>query len=942
MEEISYIGEHLLPGQIGHFLLVLALSSLVLSIGAYIFSHFTREEEQRTFDVLGRLGFFIHIFSIFGMVAVLIHIMTNRYFEYHYVWAHVSDHLPFKYIFSALWEGQEGSFLLWLFWHAVLGLVLIFTLKKWERSVLPVLGSVQFFLLIMILGIYIGDDLKIGSNPFLLFREVNPGIPLFSNPDYLSLIEGKGLNPTLQNYWNIIHPPTTFLGFASVTIPFCFAIAGWIRKEYREWIRLALPWALFSAGALGTGILMGGAWAYEALSFGGYWSWDPVENGILVPWLVLVAGLHGNIIAKSTGQSIKATYVFYSIAFLLTLYSTFLTRSGILGETSAHAFTEMGLETLLVGFVLFYILLTVVIYLLFGKHLKNPPQEESISSREFWMFIGSLVLVFSAALITFTTSIPVWNKLVELGGNLFNADWSTLIRDVPIDRVAHHNRFQIWVAVFIASLTGIAQWLRYKEKNWTNVQRNFFRHIAIQLLSALILSLIFNIWVKANSIPYFMLLFCGLFAVISNLDYLIVKLKTKLKLAASVFAHTGFAIMVIGSLVSGINKSYLTSDPFTMKEVFDPTDERLNKNLYLIKDRPRFIKDYQISYLGDTLIDHNRRYNIQFTKIDEDGETEEVFKVHPYITYNREMTEMANPNPDTKRYLDKDIFSHITGAPAEHISVEDAKNQEDSLNYVEYSFVEQQPLQIDSCCQLILRGITMQPQHKDYEAEAGDIVFGVIIDIVSDQGQQRYQANPMIAIKRGTYIYNYPVQIDDLHLKIRLSNNAIDQVLPSENAIQYKIFELQQGQEFKFHDYQILFKGFDREPSHINYTPEPEDIAVGAILEIRKDETLVDIGNPIFLIRDRETMIVRDYRPNSQLSFQFTNINPEKETAEIRIGRIETPRILSVSIATDVPRSDFIVLEAIVFPGINLFWFGSILMLSGAFLAAYRRWRLNK
>ena len=179
-----------------------------------------------------------------------------------------------------------------------------------------------------------------------------------------------------------------------MTIPFCYAIAGFWRKEYKEWILMAMPWGLFATAILGTGILMGGAWAYEALSFGGYWSWDPVENGVLVPWLILVAGLHANLIAKHTGHANKMTFALYSLAFFLTLYSTFLTRSGVLGETSAHAFTELGLEWQLVIFMLFFLAFSLFWYIRRYKDVPKPQREEQIYSREFWMFIGSLILVF--------------------------------------------------------------------------------------------------------------------------------------------------------------------------------------------------------------------------------------------------------------------------------------------------------------------------------------------------------------------------------------------------------------------------------------------------------------------------------------------------------------------------------------------------------------------
>jgi len=135
----------------------------------------------------------------------------------------------------------------------------------------------------MLLGIYF-FGVKIGSNPFALFREQMPNLPVFSNPDYaLRITDGNGLNQLLQNYWMVIHPPVLFLGFASMIIPFAFAVGGLMTKKYSDWTKPALPWALFSAAVLELGVMLGAAWAYESLSFGGYWEGVRVENESLVP-----------------------------------------------------------------------------------------------------------------------------------------------------------------------------------------------------------------------------------------------------------------------------------------------------------------------------------------------------------------------------------------------------------------------------------------------------------------------------------------------------------------------------------------------------------------------------------------------------------------------------------------------------------------------------------
>src|SRR6185436_16062858 len=287
-------------------------------------------------------------------------------------------------------------------WHCVLGLVLIRTSKKWEAPVMTVVSFAQLCLATMIAGLYI-FGWKMGSNPFILLRDSGvldsaPALHLDFDvnqalrSDYMSSIkDGNDLNPLLQNYWMVIHPPVLFMGFASTIVPFAFVMAGLWKKQFGEWTKPALPWALFSAVFLGVGIMMGAMWAYESLTFGGYWAWDPVENASLVPWLVLIAGIHTLLIYKHSGHSLRATHLFFILTFGFVLYSTFLTRSGILGDTSVHAFTDLGMNWQLLLFVLVFFVPALVLF--FGSYKSIPAiaKEEKTYSREFWMFIGALV-----------------------------------------------------------------------------------------------------------------------------------------------------------------------------------------------------------------------------------------------------------------------------------------------------------------------------------------------------------------------------------------------------------------------------------------------------------------------------------------------------------------------------------------------------------------------
>src|SRR5450631_726568 len=411
---MDYAGEHLMPGKLGQFFVVLAFAgSLVATISYFKSASVKSVVESDSWKRMARFAFFLNLISVFIVFATIFYIIQQHEFEYNFAWEHSSRNLDPKYMLSCIWEAQEGSFLLWMIWNSVLGTILMFRARQWEAPVLTIISFAQVCLLTMILGVYI-FSFQIGHNPFMLVRQLFQEAPIFQRADYLSIPQmqdGQSLNALLQNYWMVIHPPVLFLGFASTMIPFAFAFSGLWKKQYGSWTKTALPWALFSCCVLGTGIMMGAAWAYESLTFGGYWAWDPVENASLVPWLVLVAGLHTLVVYNSTGHSLRATYLFLILGFTLILYSTFLTRSGILGDTSVHAFVSSGMDLQLVLLILVFFVPAIIYYLLRYRQIPHISKEENTWSREFWMFIGALVIFLSALFIMVATSLPVINHL---------------------------------------------------------------------------------------------------------------------------------------------------------------------------------------------------------------------------------------------------------------------------------------------------------------------------------------------------------------------------------------------------------------------------------------------------------------------------------------------------------------------------------------------------
>ncbi|MGZ6523213.1 MAG: cytochrome c biogenesis protein CcsA, partial [Bacteroidia bacterium] len=370
---MEYIGEHLWIGKVGNVFVILSFVFALLASISYFFAA-KENDESISWKRIARISFRFHGFALVGIIGSLFTILLNHYFEYQYVWHHSNREMPIRYILSCFWEGQEGSFLLWTFWHVVIGIILQRTAKNWETSVMTIISLVQTFLASMLLGIFIYEH-RIGSNPFTVLLRQDPDfskIPLFHEANYLAKLDGRGLNPLLQNYWMTIHPPTLFLGFALTVVPFAYAISALWKKQFNEWIKPALPWAFLGVAVLGVGVLMGGAWAYEALSFGGFWAWDPVENASLVPWLTLVGTAHLLLINKQKGQSLFTAFFLAILTFILILYSTFLTRSGILGETSVHAFTDLGMSGQLLIYLFFFVGLGIFLLI---KNWNNFPRQ---------------------------------------------------------------------------------------------------------------------------------------------------------------------------------------------------------------------------------------------------------------------------------------------------------------------------------------------------------------------------------------------------------------------------------------------------------------------------------------------------------------------------------------------------------------------------------------
>ena len=562
----------------------------------------------------------------------------------------------------------------------------------------------------------------------------------------------------------VIHPPTLFLGFAAALVPFAYAIAGLWTNERRAWMQPALGWTFFGVMVLGTGILMGGAWAYEALSFGGFWAWDPVENASLVPWITLVAAGHLMMVNRRKETSLFTTFLLTLGTFLFVLYSTFLTRSGVLGDTSVHSFTGDGMLPGLLIFMLFFAALSVgmlagdrkqrsfyavictallligvllevevAAILLFGaistgllivsyrRHFSDADQEEALWSREFWLFMGALVLLLSALQITFSTSIPVFNLMLEPFSALFSklGQWTgsgfiSRLADIqlapPSEPIPHYNKWQLPFAFIITLLVAFTQYLRWKRSDGRKVLRDLL--IPLLLSVAITIALVILLGFRWQEMNLVALLFATVFAAVANAAYVPTVLKGSLRHAGPRVAHVGFALVLLGALISTSRKTEMSRNTRSM-DLRHLNEEFTNdQNILLYRGDTVRMGEFHVTYHSKRHEGHHLYYDMDYFRVEprayNAGDTvrvgemlfrardahqaseiflrdqpahwepieeftrralwnapewdpvkpgEKQFVLSPYLQLNDRMGNV--PEPSTKHWWDRDLYTHI-------------------------------------------------------------------------------------------------------------------------------------------------------------------------------------------------------------------------------------------------------------------------------------------
>lgn len=715
-----------------------------------------------------RVSFHIMATSTILSSVFLLYLILTHQFQYKYVYSYSDTSLPIGLLISTFYAGQEGSFLLWALWMAIIGVVLqqyASVRGDLEPRVMSVFSLVQSFLLLMITPMVKNPFALIYSEPFMassstinmqflnlpfmsdyIFTDNSTGQHYIkidqSLVDLLKgagislndfIINGKGLNPLLQNFWMQIHPPTLFVGFAAMSVPFSFAFAALMKNDYKEWIKQSLPWTLFGAMVLGLGIMLGGYWAYGVLGWGGYWAWDPVENSSLIPWIVSVAALHTMLVQKksanenSIGAFAKTNLLLVILSFILVLYSTFLTRSGVLGDASVHSFVDPGYFAylLLIIFMGTFTVLGAGALIYRWKHLKQiTPPQNNLLSREFALFTGSVVLGASALVTFLGTSAPILGKSVQID---------------------FYNQMNLPLGIIIGLINGLSLLIKWKSSD----AKELFRKSIFSLIASII-STTLMIVAGVKDLKMILFAFASAFAFFVNAEIAFKILRRNLNKAGAYIAHMGLALLFLGVIASS------------------KYDKSIDVNL--IKGEAADVFGYKMIFTGySPTSDGKYKFNILISK---NGIKYLASPIMYYSEYNQGIMR----NPDIVPFVTKDIYispiSYDDGSTTESAGTtykmkkgESVKHNEVEIQFLDFDFPE-------DARQKMMSG--------------GDFTLGAKL-VVKSYGKSQ-EVEPKFEMRDGQKV-DVPVRLSKENLEIKLVSLAAD-----DRAVVIEVDELNKTQ----------------------------------------------------------------------------------------------------------------------------------------------------
>jgi cytochrome c-type biogenesis protein CcmF len=778
-------------------------ASFVASLFAMIFYFVAANRDDYKILRIGNWLFTAKAVFLVAASGILMYLIFQHQFQYYYVFNYTSLDLTPRYLFSAFYGGQEGSFMLWILISAFLG----FGLMKWARPpykapVLFFMTLTQVFLLSMLLGWDI-FGLKLGASPFRTIAQEMPNAPfLQTNPDFVPT-DGSGLNDLLKSPWMMIHPPILFVGFAMMTIPYCFAMAALWKQKYNEWVSPALPWTLTANVALLTAIFLGGYWAYVTLSFGGYWAWDPVENASLVPWLIGTAGIHTMIIQRKSAVAQKSSILFAILAYVAVVYETFLTRSGILGSSSVHSFVDLGLYNQLLAFMLVVTLVGLGLFFWRYKELPSPEKESKVLSREFMTVTGAMLLLILGLVIILGTSSPILGQL--------------FVENPTPPEISFYNNWSMPIVMIMAIFTVLGQflfWKKYDAESLASALINPLLVTSVVTIASIIIGDVRNLY-------YMAYLFCGYFAIFGNAWVLVRLAFQKPKLTGGSLTHIGFGLLLVGILASSAYNEPLvdqkTANYNAAVERGEVTDEQgftvrqKEEMLVLNLNEPVLIDDrYMVTYEGYELDNSVRRgqqnYKIKFEPVNGGKAFYMQPEVYPMLTSSNQENIQWSVDPDVRTGLLSDIYLYVGGSSyvqeqndriagtGSGMMQNAATQDQDTLNNdPAVQAINFTPGQTIDVGKFKIRFVNYSRADSTELPPNTTIGVRAEVELIHPASSRIFTIDPLFAVYSEddqSYIYSPPSWVSEFDLEFQFT-----QIIPQDNSIELTVSGLEEEYE---------------------------------------------------------------------------------------------------------------------------------------------------
>ncbi len=473
------------------------------------------EASRKTF----RLAYHGMTASLVGASVLLMVAILTHDFRFDYVLGYSSRDMPLIYLISAFWAGQAGTYLLWALMGAGVGYFL-FRKDAWRPGAVMAcyVPTVGFQLALMF---------NPGGNPFTLAPSTPP--------------DGNGLNLLLQDPWMASHPPLVFLGYVAATVPAVLALVALWKRDEKGWLAPALRWSLAGFVLLGFGIILGGFWAYKVLGWGGYWGWDPVENASLVPWIVLIALVHGLLVQRKADALHRSNLWLALSAYVLVIYGTFLTRSGVLADVSVHSFPAGSIYQFLVAILLLAVGISV-----FAMARRKGPKGKVIPWTLSWPLILSLsvgLLLISAVFILIGTSWPIVSFSSSIGKAFDSVGWG-MLKESAI-RPPWYNAVTLPLYVILFGLLALGPFLASALRGGRSIARKMIAPAAVATAGTA------AAWfLGSRGMGTLLLFFMALAALTSNAIRLVTVARHRMLHTGAAVAHVGFALMFVGIVAS--------------------------------------------------------------------------------------------------------------------------------------------------------------------------------------------------------------------------------------------------------------------------------------------------------------------------------------------------------------------------------------------------------